>query len=113
MPAPSHILRLRSNQYHVRSNLPNQRLAHPAIHWILNKGPRCLQRLEAASDGARAGHLPDRPWIAKAFESAPLENARFEDFAEEAAGGAGDEDGVRLGMRLKPRRKIWGTTKLY
>ena len=36
------------------------------------------------------------------------ESAVFEEVAEEAAGDAGDDHRVRLGMRLKPRRKIGG-----
>jgi hypothetical protein len=67
-----------------------------------------VQRLEAAIDGACAGHLPDRHRIAGAFDGYLSEHAVFEEFAEQTASGAGDEHGVRLGLRLKPRRKIGG-----
>ena len=44
--------------------------------------------------------------LAEAFDAYAPESAVFEEVAEEAAGDVGDDHRVRLGMRLKPRRKI-------
>ena len=66
------------------------------------------QRLEAAVDSARAQHAPDLHRIAKPLDGHRSEIAVIEQPTKKAAGAALDDDGIRLGERLKPRRQIGG-----
>src|SRR6516164_1597789 len=69
-----------------------------------------MQRLEAARQGARPHCHPGPYRPGDALEVFRPEVLQFEEIAEEPPRALGDDDCIRLGDALQPRREVRGLT---
>src|SRR5262249_60070511 len=65
-----------------------------------------VQRLEAAFHGTRAQHGPGPCWPGEALKVPGPEVLQFKEVADKSTRGTADDDDIRLGNLLQPRREI-------